>query len=88
MKAEDDPIVRFAAWLLLIFIAIVVDVLRTLFSPIAGGITLVLTVAVFAVEGLQNAAGTLGAIIVVIALYHVLIGLAAFGRYKSHRRYD
>ena len=47
MNAEEDPIQRFAAMVLLFAIAIVLDVPRTLFSRIAGGNTLVLTIAAF-----------------------------------------
>ena len=88
MKAEDDPLLRFVGYLPLFFIAIVIDVLRTLCSPIAGGATLVLTIAAFAGWGLQAAMQALGAVLIVIALYHVSIALAALDRYKMHRRKD
>lgn len=80
MKREDDPILRFAAWLLLFTIATVVDVLRTLCNPVVGCVALVLVGAAWAGWGFQNALDMLAAILIVIVIYHWVQALATTRR--------
>lgn len=80
---ENDPLVHFAGYFLLFLIATIIDVLRSLCSPVIGIGTLVLTLAAFVGWGLQGALDVLGVILLVIVLYHWSIAFAARQGFKS-----